>query len=153
MEEPKIKQKRFEVVQENPDVRIKVFGASPKEIFSNSLLAMAHVQKPSVLEPSTVGKILGTIRLRNTSETILVESMDYETLLIDFLEQALELSDEKGAVFSEIKFKELSEQKLFGKLYGVKANLDKDIKSVVFDEMYLKNLEDGNWEALLVFEV
>lgn len=146
----------FLLVSERPDLRFKVFGSSPEDVFRNSLLAMASFQGPEIIEQSTVGKIINTLTHRRKKITveIMLESMDYNTLLIDFLDRVLAVSDEKNAVFYEIKFKEFSEQKLFARLIGSKVDTFRiQIKEVSYQEIKIEKVLPNKWEALLVFEV
>lgn len=150
----KEKTKKFQVLEESPSVRLKVFGSSPKELFQNALQAMAYVQKPEILEQSTVGRLIGVVRGRRVSEDMSFESMDYSTLLVDFLGGVLASSENNNAVFFDTKFKELSELKAEGRLYGVKvAEFSKNIKSIAFHEVEVKEVEPGKWECLLVFDI
>lgn len=150
----KEKSRKFEILEEESSVRLKVFGSSPKELFQNALQAMAYVQKPEILEQSTVGRLIGVVRGRRVSEDISFESMDYSTLLVDFLGGVLASSENHNAVFFDTKFKELSELKAEGRLYGVKvAEFSKNIKSIAFHEVEVKEAEPGKWECLLVFDI
>lgn len=146
--------KKFEILEEGASIRLKVFGSSPKELFKNALYAMAYIQKPEILEQSAVGRIIGVVRRRRMSEDVVFESMDYSTLLVDFLGGVLSRSDNHNAVFFETKFEEFSELKAEGRIYGVKvADFSKNIKAISFHEVEVKEVEPGKWESLLVFEI
>lgn len=150
----KQKAKKFEILEEGNQIRFKVFGSSPKDLFQNALEAMAYVQKPEMLEQSTVGRLVGLVRGRRVSEGIVLESMDYSTLLVDFLNGVLSHSDNHNAIFLDTKFKELSELKAEGRIYGVKVGeFARNIQAVVFDQVEVKEVEPGKWECLLVFEI
>lgn len=152
----KIKQSRgkFEILEHAPDIKLKVFGSSPKELFTNALYAMGYVQKPEVVEQSTVGRIIGTIRGKRVSEDFLIESMDYNTLLVDFLAEVLSISDSHDAVFFDAKFKSFSEFKIEGKIYGVKVDdFSQGVKGVTYHEVEVKEAEPGQWESLLVLDI
>lgn len=150
----KEKIQKFEVLEHTADVRIKVFGSSPKELFKNALYALGYTQKPEIAEQSTVGRIIGTIRGRRVSEDFSIESMDYNTLLVDFLSEVLSRSDSQNTVFFDVKFKEFSELKIEGRIYGVKVdNFSEDIKAVTYHEVDVKEVEPGKWESLLVFDI
>ncbi len=146
--------KKFEVLEEGASIKLKVFGSSPKELFQNALQAMAYVQKPEVLAQTAVGKLIGVVRGRRVSEDVFFKSMDYSTLLVDFLTDVLSRSDNHNAVFFDGRFKELSELKAAGRIYGVKvADFDKNIKAVSFHEVEVKEVGPGKWEGILVFDV
>ena len=150
----KEKQKRFEVLEQTADLRFKIFGSSPKEVFKNAVYAMGYVQKPEVVEQSAVGALIGHLRGRRISEDFVIESMDYNTLLVDFLSEILSRSDAHNAVFFDVKFSEFSELKIGGRLYGVKVDdFSKNIKAVAYHEVDVKENELGKWESSLVFDV
>lgn len=76
--------KKFELLDHATGVRVKVFGSSPKELFMNALYAMASLQKQEAADTGTVGKLIGKIRGRKIGTEVFIESMDYDTLLVDF---------------------------------------------------------------------
>ena len=146
--------KKFEILEEGASIRLKVFGSSPKELFQNALYAMAHVQKPEILEQSAVGRLIGVVRRRSVTGDFAIESMDYSTLLVDFLDNILSRSENHNAVFFKTKFKEFSELKAEGRIYGVKvADFSKNIKAIAFHEVEVKETGPGKWECLLVFDI
>lgn len=149
-----VKSKKFQVLEGGDSIKLKIFGSSPKELFQNALQAMAFVQKPEVLEQTTVGRLIGVVRGHRVSEDVSFESMDYNTLLVDFLGGVLSRSDNHNAVFLETKFKEFSELKAEGKIYGVKVgDFAKNIKAISFHEVEVKEVSPGKWESILVFDV
>lgn len=148
------KEKKFEVLEDAADLRLKVFGSSAKELFKNALYALGYTQKPEVVEQSAVGRIIGTIRGRRISEDFLIESMDYNTLLVDFLSDVLSSSDSQNAVFFDVKFTAFSENKVEGKIYGIKVDdFTEDIKAVTYHEIDIREVEPGKWESSLVFDI
>jgi len=150
----KDKNQKFEILEHTADLRLKVFGSSPKKLFENALYAMGYIQKKDVVKQSTVGKFLGKIRGRQISEDLVVESMDYNTLLIDFLSETLSLSDAQNAVFFKVKFNKFSDTKIEAKIYGVRVDdFDEDIKAVTYHEVDVKKTDSGKWETLLVFDI
>ena len=153
---PKTKEpfKKFEVVEEAVNLKLRIFGFSPRGLFRNALYAMGYAQKPEVVEQSTVGKLIGRLRGKQVSEDFLIESMDYSTLLIDFLSDVLSRADIHNAVFFDVKFKTFSENKIEGKIYGVKIDdFNKNIKSIIYDEVDIKEIGPNNWESLLVLDI
>lgn len=146
--------KKFEILEQTPDIKLKVFGSSPKELFKNTLYAMGYIQKPEIVEQSAVGKIIGTIRGRRVNEDIIIESMDYNTLLVDFLNEIISRADSQNAVFFDVKFKEFSEFKIEGKIYGVKVDdFSQSIKEAAYSEVDIKEAEPGKWESLLTLDI
>lgn len=148
------KTKRFEVLEHTADIRLKIFGSSPKELFKNALYALGRTQKPEIVEQSAVGALIGRLRGRRITEDFSIESMDYNTLLVDFLGEVLSHSDTQNAIFFDVVFKEFSELRASGRIYGVKVDdFSEDIKAVTYHEVDVKEVERGKWESLLVFDI
>lgn len=148
------KVKRYETLENAPDLRLKVFGSSPKDLFKNAIYALGHTQKPDIVEQSAVGALIGRLRGNRLTVDFLIESMDYNTLLVDFLSDVLSRGDTQNAVFFDVKFSAFSENKVEGKIYGVKVDdFNKDIKAVVYHEVNIKESEPGKWESLLVLDI
>jgi SHS2 domain-containing protein len=153
---PKIKEppKKFEVIEEAANLKLRIFGSSARELFKNALFVMGMTQKPEIVEESVVGKLTGYLRGRRVSEEFFIESMDYNTLLVDFLNDILSRADIHNVVFFDVKFRSFSENKIEGKIYGVKVNdFDKSIKSVIYDEVDVKEIGSNKWESLLTFDI
>lgn len=150
----KEKTKKFEVIEEAANLRLRIFGSSARDLFKNALFAMGLVQKPEVVEQSTVGKLIGRLRGKQVSEDFLIESMDYNTLLVDFLSDVLSRADIHNAVFFNVEFNTFSENKIEGKIYGVKIDeFNKNIKSIVYHEVDIKETEANKWESLLTLDI
>lgn len=133
----------FEILPHTADMRIKVWGHTLEELFENALRAAAFYLKP---DASSKSKIKRTLK---------INSVDINSLLVDFLSEAITLSDINNAVFGEVKFEKLGENFLEGELHGVKVDgFDKDIKAVSYHEVDIKkNPETGMYETVLVFDV
>lgn len=155
---PKLKElpKKFEILEQAVDLRLKIFGSSPRELFKNALYAMGHTQKPEIVKQSVMGKLIGRLRGRQVqvSEDFSIESMDYNTLLVDFLSDVLSRADIHNAVFFDVKFDSFSENKIEGRIYGVKVDdFNKNIKAIIYHEVDIKEIELNNWESLLVLDI
>ena len=148
------KAKKFEVLERGADLKLKVFGSSAKELFKNALYALGYTQKPEMAGQGTVGALIGRLRGRRVTEDFLIESMDYSTLLVDFLSDVLACSDSQNAVFFDVKFTAFSENKAEGRIYGVKVDdFSKNIKAVAYHQVDVKEAEPGKWESLLVLDI
>lgn len=146
--------KKFEVLERAADLRLKVFGSSPKELFRNALYSLGYTQKPEIVGQSAVGAFIRRLRGRRVTEDFLIESMDYNTLLVDFLSDVLSRSDSQNAVFFDVKFTAFSENKIEGRIYGVKVDdFSKNVKAVAYHEVDIKEIEPGKWESLLVLDI
>ncbi|MBI4117429.1 MAG: archease [Parcubacteria group bacterium] len=146
--------KKFEVLERGPDLKFKVFGSSPRELFKNALYVLGYTQKPEMVQQSAVGALIGRLRGKRITEDFSVESMDYNTLLVDFLSDVLARSDSQNAVFFDVKFTAFSENKIEGRIYGVKVgDFSKNVKAVSYHEIDIKEPEPGKWESLMVLDI
>mgnify|MGYP001606310718 FL=1 len=150
----KEKIKRFEVLEEGADMKLKILGSSAKELFKNALYALAMVQKPEIVEQSAVNSLIGRLRGRRISEEFAIESMDYNTLLVDFLSEVLSRAEAQNAVFFDVKFTGFSESKIEGRIYGIKVDdFAQNIKAVDYQGVDVAEAEPGRWESNLVLDI
>ena len=150
----KEKTKRYEILENAPNLRLKIFGSSPKDLFKNAIHALGHTQKPDIVEQSAVGALIRRLRGNRLTADFSIESMDYNTLLVDFLGDVLSRSDSQNVVFFDVKFASFSENKVEGRIYGVKiADFDKNIKAVDYNEISIKEVAPGKWESPLVLDI
>lgn len=143
----------FEILEHTADLKIRVWGSTPEELFKNALQGMAHVQKPELRIAN------GELRI---TKKIKVESNDATTLLIDFLSAALTQSQINRVVFYDVKFLKFSDSpsagsgqvELEAEIEGVKVDeFDEDIKAVTYHEADIKQNPDGAYETLIVFDI
>ena len=134
---------KYEILEHKADLKIRVFGKDKLGLFSNALLGMSESMKAEVKKPEE--KIKRRIKVR---------SGDLATLLVDFLSEALYLSQVQKEVFSDIIFKKLTNKELEGELIGQKvARLGEDIKAVTYHELEVKQNKDGSWQATILFDI
>ncbi len=127
------------------DVEIRVFGATYKRLFENNLKAMNNILKENCGDG--VGHFDCLMRLTITST-------DPTNLLVDFLSEILSLTYIQKALFSNIYFSELSNNKIDAQLYGKWIDgCDEEIKAVTYHEAYVKQNEDGTWESHIIFDI
>ena len=137
----------FEITEKDGGIRMKVWGRTVEELFSNALLGTAFYLKPEVAQ-------MKKTELKECQE-IRVEAVDIVSLLVEFLSKVVEQSDMRGAVFSAISFEEFGENFLEGKIFGAKAGeLENPIREVSFDEIDIrKNPDTDLYETVLMLEV
>ena len=83
--------KKFEFLEHTADTKIRAYGLSLEEAFSNAALALTTV-------------ITNTSKVKtSTKKTIEVESEDEKALLYDFLEQFLILLDTEHFLLNSVK--------------------------------------------------
>lgn len=133
--------KKYEILEHKADLKIKVFGRTKEELFENALLAMSNNQKAENLGPET-------------KREIKVNSLDLNSLLVDFLSEALYLSQVNKEIYNNIKFKKFSDIGIKGTLFGQKVErFGEDIKAVTYHNLNILQREDGIWEAIVLFDI
>ena len=134
--------KKFEILEHTADLKIKVFGRTKEELFSNALLAMSDAFRPEI-----------KVRKKKTRD-IRVESPDLGALLVDFLSEALCSTQVNKEIYTDIKFKNFSDTHLEGNLFGQKVErFGEDIKAVTYHGLDVHQKKDGTWEATILFDI
>lgn len=136
----------YEVIEHTADIKIRVWGDSLENLFSEAMLAMTGIM--SIIPSLTI--VQEGIMQRNVE----VEAPDKTALLVDFLSEVLALSQTHKEVYIGVEFGRFSDAELMATLRGVKVNeFDEDIKAVTYHEADVKQNERGEWETPLVFDI
>lgn len=135
--------KKYEILEHKADLRIRVFGSTKEELFQNALLGMEESMKHEAREPE-----------EKTKRKIKIKSLDFTALLVDFLSEALYLSQLRKEVFSDIIFEKLTDEELKGELVGQRvARFNEDIKAVTHHQLDVHQEQDGIWQATILFDI
>lgn len=132
----------FTYLPHTADIKIRVWGKNLEQVFQNSLLAIADYLNPTRAEPTAVIK-----------QPIQTESSDQLTLLVDFLNEIVSLSQIHKAVFDQISFSRLTATCLQGVLHG--ASVEKfghDIKAVTYHQGKFEKTDSG-YEAEFILDI
>jgi SHS2 domain-containing protein len=135
--------KNYEILEHKADLKIRAFGKNKKELFLNMLLAMEDSMRPEVKRPE-----------ERIKRKVAINSLDFPALLVDFLSEVLYLIQVNKEVYNDIKFAKFANTKLEAKLIGQKVEkFEEDIKAVTYHGLDVRQKEDGNWEATVLFDV
>ncbi len=133
---------KYEILEHLSDLKVRVFGASKEDLFSNALLAMTESMRPEIKNPEEKSK-----------RTIKIQSTDPQALLVDFLNEALYLSQVNKEVY-EVNFKKLSGTEIKGELTGKKVEkFGEDIKATTYHDLEIKQNKDGSCQAIVLFDI
>ena len=133
----------YKILPHPADIKVQAFGKTKEELFSNALKGMIAVLRPEIQEP-------GSERQRKIG----VASADLNSLLVDFLSEALYLIQTNKEVYNEVKFANFSDTKLEGELSGKSvARFGEDIKAVTYHGLEVKKNKDGDWEAVILLDI
>ena len=132
---------KYEFLSHTADLKIRAYGKDWSELFSNMLCGMFESIGPEIVEKKEIKR------------EIKISSSDLESLLVDFLSEALYLSDIYNEAYFSSCFKEISEKKLSGEICGYKIrSLKEEIKAVTWHELKIKKI-NSLWQAEVVFDI
>lgn len=139
--------RNFEIVSHEPMVRLKIWGADMKELFSAALGGVAFYLKPDVLRAKN-------IELKEWKK-MKAGGVDLDSLLVEFLSRVVAESDRCGVIFTRATFDKFGENFLEGKMFGKKVDApDAEIRAISLEGLDIKkNSETGMYETMLMFEV
>ncbi|MBI4224826.1 MAG: archease [Candidatus Sungbacteria bacterium] len=139
--------KKFEIIPEDIGVRMRVQGKTCRELFRNALAGLAAYMKPDAASLSK--------SRQQAKEEISIETVDLNSLLVDFLSGVIGYADGRGAVFTGITFKKFGENFLSGELNGVVTDqFDNEVSAVSYSDVDIrKNPKTRLYEAIVTFEV
>lgn len=144
--------KKFDVLPHTADFKIRVFGNTLAELFANACIGMfSGVGFQSELCTKKNNEIVCT-DLPNQHEIRLTAS-DREILLVDFLSEALYLSDVHNEAYLAIDMHTFSDTSVHATVRGVPVTrFDLEIKAVTFHDLSIEKTDIG-WQAEIVFDI
>jgi len=141
----------YEILPHTADLRIRARGKTREELFLNALRGMSAVLQPLDAvrgRPAAVSRGGGDVR-----REVKLSSPDSASLLIDFLSEALALSQINREVYTDVTFDELAEKSLRGTLIGLPVSgLEKDIKAVTYHGVEIRETDAG-YEATVIYDI
>ena len=132
----------YEILEHVTDLEIRAFGKTKEELFSNMLRGMFESVKAK-----------GKRQKEKVVREIKIESSDQESLLVDFLSEALAQSDINNEAYFEAKFDKLADKELEGKFFGCPVeSFAAEIKAVTYHGLEIKQV-NGQWQATVLFDI
>jgi SHS2 domain-containing protein len=147
----------FHLIPHTADIKLRVYGATMSDLFRNALIGMFQSIGPHVA-PSTgcthVGDrlICPTLPARHTIE---LHAGDREQLIVDFLSDALCLSDIHNQAYLDAQIIEISDTYVKATIHGIEVTGFEvvEIKAVTYHDLYIKQMDDGSWQAEIVLDI
>jgi SHS2 domain-containing protein len=131
----------FEELEHTADLALKVRGHSLEGIFANAAYGMFSLM-------ADLGGLEPTV-----SHEISLESLDYEALLVDWLNELLYLHEVEGEIYSRFEIETLSSTALSAIVWGGKMATSKlTVKAATFHDLEIRETGDG-YLATVVFDV
>lgn len=132
---------KYEILEHTADLKIKAFGKTIDELFENVMCGMFEGAKYESENKEIV------------KEEIKVSSIDLPTLLVDFLSEALYLSETKKEVFHKVNFKKITEKEIEANLVGRKLKrMGVQIKGVTFHDLKIEK-KNSLYQAQVLFDI
>ncbi|MGC9048989.1 MAG: archease [Patescibacteria group bacterium] len=133
---------KYEILEHTADLKIRAFGRDLSELFSNMIKGMFEACGPIISD-----------NLSTVNREIKIQSQNLESLLVDFLSEALYLSDVNNEAYFEAEFEKLTDRELIGKIKGNKIEgLKEEIKAATWHDLEIKKTPT-NWQATVLFDI
>lgn len=145
--------KDFEMLPHTADIKIRASGRTMEELFKHALQGMFQSIRPHA--PSCHeqdGRII--CKALPAKHGIRLEAPDKEALLVDFLSQALYLSDVYDEAYFDVDIHKLTSTLIKAIVKGVKiTGFDVvEIKAVTYNDLKVE-YSGGSWVAEVVFDI
>lgn len=133
--------KKYQILEHISDLKIRAFGKDIKELFENVMIGMFEGARYEGEE-------------KEIKREIKVSSQDLPSLLVNFLSEVLYLSEVNQEVYNQIQFKRFTDRKIEGVLLGKKLKrMGIVIKGATYHNLDIQQKKDGNWEAIILFDI
>lgn len=145
--------KDFEQVPHTADIKIRVYGQNLANLFRNALVGMFQTIGPQAVGCTRKRGRLICPQLPEKRE-IVVESIDLASLLVDFLSEALYLSDVNNEAYLDATIHTINDKHIEATVYGVKITGFEvvEVKAVTYHDLDIKQI-DGVWQTNIVFDI
>jgi SHS2 domain-containing protein len=144
--------KDFVLVPHTADLQLRVYGETLEQLFGNAIVGMFQSIEPrSPLAKKNNGHVVAESlpRIRD----IEVESLDIDALLVDFLSEALYLSDIHDEAYLQAQVHELSSTYISATVSGVPViGFGVEIKAVTYHGLSIEK-SNTKWHADIVFDI
>ena len=135
----------IEYLPHTADIRMKIKGETPEELFLAGLLGMSNILKENLCRETQVFQKQAEIKL---------SAPDLTCLLIDFLSEVLSISYTEKAIYCELKDVVISENNISATILGTgTGRLDEEIKAVTYHEAQVSRNSSNCWETIVVFDI
>ena len=144
--------KRFDILPHTADFKIRVYGKTLPELFANACIGMFSGIGPQSKLCTKQGTEIVCSKLPQQHK-IEIKAMDKEMLLVDFLSEALYLSDVHNEAYLAVDMHAFTQTSLQATLYGVKVTrFDLEIKAVTYHDLIIIE-NDAGWQTEIVFDI
>ncbi len=145
--------KDFEQLPHTADIKIRVYGTTLEEFFRNAVVGMFQEIGPRVPGCTIKNERVVCDELPEHHD-VEVTAHDLISLLVDFLSEALYLSDVHDEAYLDATIHEVNDTHIKATVHGVKITGFEvvEIKAVTYHELEIKQV-NGTWQADIVFDI
>jgi len=131
----------YEELDHTADWAFRAFGGTLVELFANAAYALFALEGALDTVPTS-------------KQTVVIEGLDRETLLVNWLNELLYLQETRRETYSKFELSDLTDTHLQATIHGAPANPTiKFIKTVTFHNLSITQTESGGWQATIVVDV
>lgn len=137
--------KRYEEIPHTADWSFRAYGRNLNELFENAAYAMFALEGAIPPDAET--------RMPEVTRAVEASGVDYESVLVNWLNELLYLQDTHQETFFRFQVDDLTPELLRARVYGrSNANIDKLVKAATFHDLKIEQTP-GGWQAVLVVDV
>ncbi len=132
---------RFEEVEHTADLALRIHGRTLRELFANAAYAMFS-------QLADLDRIVPTV-----TREVTVEGIDYESLLVNWLNELLYLQDTRSEAYASFQIHRLSRRQLQATVCGGKTeSIHTLIKATTYHGLSIDKIQ-GRYTSTVVFDV
>lgn len=140
---------KYKILEHPAELRLRIYGKTIEELFVNAAEAMADILKSKEIQPPQVNNQCLEV------ESLKVESIDVNSLLVDFLSEILAKSQINKKVYKVKSLRLKVSEKgaaLESEIAGILVErFDEDIKAVTYEDLNIH--QQPIWQTDLVLDI
>ncbi len=133
----------FEILEHTADVGVRARGASLSEVFEQATHGLLDITGAT-----------GTGLSERVA--IKVDAPDRAAVLVDWLEEVLYLQDARDAIVTAVHVERVDEKQATGWIEIAARERDLEgtaVKAITYHQLAVTNQPDGEWEAVVYFDI
>ena len=140
-----MKNMAYKIINHTADVGLVIYGSDMKQLFSNAAFSLVSL----IVEPEII--------LAKTERCVTVYAENYESLLIEWLNELIYLFDAEHILFSKFQIKHLSNDQLIAICYGEAVNrfrhdIKREVKAATYHMLKIERRKPG-YKAQVIFDL
>ena len=143
----------FQQLPHTADIKMRAYGKTKQDLFIHALQGMFQLMRPYAQGCERRDDLLVCNKFAK-QHTVVVESLNMQSLLIDFLSEALWRSDAYNEIYLNAHISVMDDTHIQATLYGVSVTgyEGAEIKAVTYHDASIV-YEKDMWQADIVFDI